>query len=302
MGSGVPGQNVDRSLTITHRANVPSNNSLYTSPSDLPGLDTYNQRSMYMPTPGPLMTSALALFGNTSFFFTAANATKSNYVEVSRSICRSGAVPLAMFLRTVTDFRGGCYEVYGEEDVGRAEIMLLQLVAHFIFQFSNPSTARTILDISMFGANEILLTTTADSGGSAWSPAIYSSNGYEILKPVRSIPGIAVVSALLGLQVIAVILLVVYNSSLPTWTASLDAIVMAKMGTELKGLGLAPLGVHDKHEAAKLAEAEGVVGLVQGNTDEETELKSESPPVLGLGGSGVITRTALSDKTTKDSL
>jgi hypothetical protein len=245
------------------------------------------------------MTSALALFGNASFFFTAANATTANYDEVLRSLCRTRVVPFSMFYNRESEFRSPCQVVYYDgSNEGYYERMLLVLVSEFLFQFSDTWVAKTMLDVSMFAANEILLTETASSGANVYSRAIYSSNGYEILKPVKSIPAIAVVSVLLGLQVIAVVLLVVYNSSFPTWTASLDALVMAKMGTELKDLGLAPLGVHDKREATKLAEAEGVVGLVQTDKEVETDPGSKATPVLGLGASGVITRTALSDKET----
>jgi hypothetical protein len=60
----------------------------------------------------------------------------------------------------------------------------------------------------MFFANEILLTTTATttaSQGYEYAQQIHFSSGYQILKPVRSIPGIAVISALLVLQMAALI-------------------------------------------------------------------------------------------------
>lgn len=191
----------------------------------------------------------MAFFGNGSFFSTATHGAATNSTEVLRSICRGGAVPLAMFLGGVNYYGSYCYEVDQVDDAERTETNLLYMVGGFVSTFWNTNTTRTMLEVSMFAANEILLTTTANMGGYSYSRSIYSSNGYEIVRPVRNIPAIAVVSALLLLQVLAIVWLVYYNSSFPTWTATLDGLAMAKIGRELKDFGLSPLGVNDNTRA-----------------------------------------------------
>lgn len=257
------------------------------------------------------MTTALALFGNSSIIFTAMNATTTNATDVLKGICRSGAVPFGIFFDIVDPFPSACSMINRLDDADEERIVgvsLRSLVATFVQDyFWNTNTTRTVLEVSMFAANEILLKTTADAGLVLLSRSIYSSNGYQVFKPVKSIAAIAVVSALLFLQVAAIVGLVIYNSSLPTWTSTLDGLAMAKIGKELKDSEvLSPLGVRDT-SMKKLAEVDGVVGLVENielvtETGSQTTLTAPATTdlgILGLGAPGVITRAALKKRTTE---
>ena len=132
------------------------------------------------------------------------------------------------------------------------------------------------------------------------SRLIYSSPGYPISKPVRSIPGIAVISVLLGLQLAGLVWLAVYSSSAPTWTSTLNAVAMAEIGRQLEDVDISPLGVkHKKNDMAALTGTEGIVGVVEkdGGAMSETSLdRDETLPVLGLGAPGVITSDIIPKK------
>jgi hypothetical protein len=246
------------------------------------------------------MTASMALFGNASFFFTAKNATESNYREAARSICQ-GNVPFARYFTSssFSSFMSPCDRVNSDTNRNDYESTISELIHAFFAKLADTATAKEMLEISMFFANEIILTMTANEGLTQYSRTIYTDDGYQIQKPVQSIPAIVVISILLFLQVLGVTWLAVYNSSAPTWTATLDGLALTKIGRELRGAELSPLGIQDKKDIAELTETAGVVGVVK--TDgESSPTGDDSTPRLGLGGPGVITRNMVGGKSWKE--
>ena len=249
----------------------------------------------YVPTPGPLTTSAMALFGNTSFFSAIQGATESNYTEVLRSIC-SGRVPIPQSIDSIVGSWSSVSTASSCTFIGSGfdrdpDFYLAGLVSRFIRVFADPKATKAVLETAMFAANEALLATTARQGWEMYSRSIYSSAGYEIHKPVESVVALVVVSVLLFVQVAGVVALGVYNASFPTWTTTLNALAMAKIGGDLKNAGLKPLGVRDKDWLDRLAamEPEGVIGAVERDADSDVGGKVPAS-VLGLGAPGAITR------------
>ncbi|KAJ4296109.1 hypothetical protein N0V88_004811 [Collariella sp. IMI 366227] len=234
----------------------------------------------YLPTPGPLTTSAMALFGNTSFFSAIQAATESNYTEVLKSIC-SGMIP---FPHSISFFNSS-YSLNSSSFIGpncafvergRGDVnpdsYLSNLALSFVSTFHSNRTAEAVLETAMFAANQALLTTTASHGWRFYARSIYSSPGYEIHTPIKSTAALAVVSALLLAQVVGVVALAMYSVTSPTWTHTLDALAMAKIGRDLGGggAGLGALGVRDENGLGALAaveEPEGVVGVRETDVD-----------------------------------
>ena len=207
-----------------------------------------------------------------------------------KSIC-SGKVPIPKSIDSIVgswstvSTAGSC--VYSESgDDRNPDFYLARLVSGFIQVFADPEATKAVLETAMFAANEALLATTARQGGN-----MYSSAGYEIHKPVESVVALVVVSVLLFVQVLGVVALGVYNVSFPTWTTTLDAMAMAKIGAGLHGAGLKPLGARDKDCLNRLAamEIEGVIGEVESDANSEAS-GNAVVPVLGLGAPGAITR------------
>jgi hypothetical protein len=141
------------------------------------------------------------------------------------------------------------------------------------------------------------------------------------LKPRYSLAGIIVVSFLIAVQIAGLLILAIYNSSFPTWTSTLDALAMAKVGSELKELGLSPIGQKAHGDAEKLARASGLVGVVDDDKEMVTlperspsrdegdiqtavenrhgdiEAHSENHLRLGLGATGLISRDLVAKAT-----
>ncbi|KFX91101.1 hypothetical protein V490_06073 [Pseudogymnoascus sp. VKM F-3557] len=111
------------------------------------------------------------------------------------------------------------------------------------------------------------------------------------------------------------VILAIYNSSFRTWTSTLDALAMAKVGSELKHLGLSPIGQKAHGDAEKLVSVSGLVGVVDDDKEmvtlperspsqdggdiqttventhgdiEAHDIDSENHLRLGLGATGVI--------------
>lgn len=95
------------------------------------------------------------------------------------------------------------------------------------------------------------------------------------------------VSLLIAIQVVGLVILANYNSSFPTWTPNLDALALAKVGTELKDLGLSPIGREAHGDAAKLASASGLVGVVDDDKEMATLLERSRSRDTGDGQTAV---------------
>ena len=255
------------------------------------------------PTPGPLATSALALFGNSSFFWNIQHATQSNNTDVLRSICL-GTVPFPKSISSMAGYSSmseACYSIsWDPKFYGTPDRALMNLMIAFTVPFANARTAQHVLEAATFAANEALLTTTGNAGWGMYARQLFSSPGYQIERPVKSIAAIAVVSALLLVQVAAVVALAAYNASFPTRTATLDALAMAKIGREIDdAAGLAPLGVRDRQDLGGLVvhgSEGGLIGVLERDGGSEMGDTALPVPVLGLGAPGVITRKTTSSK------
>ncbi len=240
----------------------------------------------------------MALFGNTSFFSAIQSATDSNYTDVLRNLCLNRiTLPDSIPSLAQGDGRiiGACGILFSpgmtSEDSAEYLVLFMDLLTRFL---TSPGAAKAVLETAMFAANEALLTSSAQLFNGLYARQIFSSPGHEIDKPVKSIAAIVVVSVLLFVQAAGVVALAAYNASFPTWTTTLDALAMAKIGRELKDAdGLAPLGVLDKHGVRRLAALghEGVIGVVERDADSEVG-DDKAPPVtvLGLGAPGAVTR------------
>ncbi|OBT42309.1 hypothetical protein VE00_06369 [Pseudogymnoascus sp. WSF 3629] len=290
-------------------------------------IDDANERR---PTPGPLITTALAMFGHSSAFFIATNATNLTTNDNYKRMCRDTVLPFSMLMSMSFSYvqidicsrdRSGHptnQEPKTPLDLATDETLLPELVYNFINIFSNANRAKELLTIALFFASEIHLTTTASLGSSSLnSCAIYTGDGSQILKPRYGLAGIIVVSLLIAIQVAGLVILAIYNSSFPTWTPNLDALALAKVGAELKDLGLSPIGRESHGDAAKLASASGLVGVVDDDKemvtllerspgrdagDDETapenthgdiepqNIGSEKQLRLGLGSTGLISK------------
>ncbi|KAK1984801.1 hypothetical protein LZ30DRAFT_585431 [Colletotrichum cereale] len=138
--------------------------------------------------------------------------------------------------------------------------------------------AKSTLGVGMYLSNAAVL---QDAASNDAARTIYNLTGTGFVAP-RYSPGAAVaISLLISAQAIALILLVCYIYSLPTWTDTLDAFAMMRLGAHLRdSVELPVLGRVKQGEVAVLGETDGLLGVVPrmvGGSEEDVELAALAP-------------------------
>ncbi|KAF4976454.1 hypothetical protein FZEAL_6892 [Fusarium zealandicum] len=250
-----------------------------------------------IPTPGPLTTAAMAMFGNESFFDVAKAADNESSYQTAYQICQQHRLPFLNFFNARGDYTRKFWSFCNRPDlVGNEMPETLDLLRAYFEILSDASTTRDILQVGTYIANEALLTTAADRSDPIWrggkgdARLIWSSPGHTIVKPKQNMAGMILISVLIGLQALTLCLLVAYIYSVPTWTSDLDADALAQIGAELRDWG---------QPRPELKHISGLVGVVETRGHETASVRAlsmqdgEQPAAstavrLGLGGEGVI--------------
>lgn len=243
-------------------------------------IDPYNIVDYYAA--GPLMTSAIALFGNQSFFALASNATKSTAASALTSICQFDIIPFTRIVLTQFEKSDdSCYDLayaLGSDDVYDN---LMNVVYTWITSFNDTKSANMALDIATYFANEAVLTTAASQGNDMWSRSIYYAKGTPIPKPKWSLAAVITVSILIALQIIGLCLIMAYSHSVPTWTDSFDAFAMLRIGADLQRrqhVRFAGIRDTDKDDLNGLCKLDGIVGVAD-KKEQSGEDEREGPPL-----------------------
>ncbi|KAJ5541954.1 hypothetical protein N7461_007957 [Penicillium sp. DV-2018c] len=228
---------------------------------------------------GPLMTSAIALFGNQSWFEVAADSSNRTFPPAVQQICQQGRIPFSNLAYSIFEsFRGVCSAIATDRSMwSDTDEALSVLLGDWVYSFNNTNTAEMALLTSMYLANRAMLTQTAAAMFEFSSRAIYFGRGMLMPLPVKTLAGTAVVSILIFLQLLGLAFVAWYIYRLPTWTPALDAVAIARIGIGLKDI-IPELGNGDGVNQVKLKDVDGWIGL----DEEQAKLK--------LGGSGVICR------------
>jgi hypothetical protein len=130
-------------------------------------------------TPGPLMTTALAIFGNTSFFYAASMSDNESSNQTINSICKQASLPLT----------GLGLQKYQHWWCNRASLgsyettpSIQTFMASSFECFRDSAQTERMLEMGMFFANEALLTTAA----SGTPGASISIRGQPLLNPRKT--------------------------------------------------------------------------------------------------------------------
>ncbi|KAK0658726.1 hypothetical protein QBC41DRAFT_287500 [Cercophora samala] len=277
--------------------------------------------------PGPLSISAQALFGPGSFFHEARRLSidsNATWWNAYRTMCTGTGIPF--FEEWSLMYRGSCSGAGADGeflDERRAAEEVRRLLRASFNQLLAGSP--TEIDTAVSFANEAVLTIWP---GSSLAPSlvrpIYYNPKAETVKPriTGGIAGIAVVSVLLGLQVLGIILLTLYVYSSPTWTETLDSLAIIRIAHQLGGdaepiskMPLRPVGGEkDKEVLEQLGTVSALVGVADHpkevrdveaasstgsgraisqqpqNRSLESETDTGYTPVLRVGAPGVVTR------------
>lgn len=251
-----------------------SDNSTITTNQTLPW------SPMLTSNKGPLLTTALAIFGPGSFlntFFAEYYTIQRNMMtdDIAGDIGRSSSqstlcieiAPLTnMFSGSGYSWRSAdsCVSTYITES-GNSYYSTSphDLVAQWLASmFSNTGTLTNALNAAAFLANKRFV--------EALDPSydIYQDLGSEMMVPQSSVAGVAVVSAFLGLYILILLALSLYGSRYPRWTSRLDSFAMFRFGAAY-GKGVFPMLVTRKtRDVKELDEVPGVVRDVGSVADD----------------------------------
>ncbi|CAN9447127.1 unnamed protein product [Alternaria alternata] len=276
--------------------------------------------------PGPLMTSALALFGNGSWLNTAAqhvsnhsyngtHQTGDYFDENSSWQLFWRGLP---FSNLWTPGNGYNELVWKDRDFvsqcGYLEERMfdgIRITNHDLFETTQqffaafaPSfnggtnqtldTAQILLEIAMFVANRAFVTwLSPDSSRNTLDILdgrhIYNSPGAAVPKPVLSKSSIIIMSVLIGLQLLGLGYLIYYLYRVPSWSNQLDAMAMARIGASLHHQGVLPaIGPVSKQDLDALQNVGGLIGIVEKSPRRDSSAsESVLPDLAATDGSAV---------------
>ncbi|KAF5724422.1 hypothetical protein FMUND_879 [Fusarium mundagurra] len=248
-------------------------------------LQNYRDQSSYASqgplVPGPLMTVALAMFGNSSFFQTARVADRDTYNQTIENICDNSLFPMLGLMPDSYNL-GWCSPSVRNR---KHSLEMQDMIYYYFNGLKNEGATAQALEKAMFFANEALLTIAA-----SLCPIFYSP-GTAVMKPKEDLVAVIIVITLIGLQVMALCALVWFTLRAPTWTETLDADALAQIGGQLKEWG---------EPRPDLRQINGIVGVdeprqeagtssVRLPSGQDATLQSGSVH-LTLGGEGLINR------------
>jgi hypothetical protein len=255
---------------------------------------------------GPLMISTLSMFGNSSFFHTAGattgdvaptglNSTAS--FNALSAICQSVSLPFTALIdgSQFTNAGDVCSELIGGRvapDDNFNPDLLNSLVYTWVSNLNDSSISQEVLGAATFFANEAVLSTTADVNFAFGSRSIYTSEGMRVTRPYRSVAGLIVVGVFVLMQLVGIAVLLVYIHSTPTWTETLDAFALARIGAQLerdRDVILPSIGVAGSNDLDPLDDVDGVVGVCDRYKDAEA-VSASGVVQLAVGGKGLVTR------------
>jgi len=255
---------------------------------------------MSWKVPGPLTTSALALFGRGSWFKTAAGyVSKASFIEDDDYDIMETIVPWQLFCRGMpfskrqpwlepssigaTDFVSECNSVDQNILHGDREVMAsLETATHGLLAAFAPAESDTamrnpenMLTTAMFVANQAFLTLFSPEFGPTYTRSagrlIYTAPGTAVQKPLLSKRALIILSALIGLQLLGLSYLTFYLYRVPAWSDQLDAMAMARIGASLQHQGVLPaIGPVDKRDLKALQNVGGLIGIVEKGPHRKT--------------------------------
>ncbi|KAF6820573.1 hypothetical protein CSOJ01_00829 [Colletotrichum sojae] len=253
-------------------------------------------------TRGPLRTTAEALFGQGSFpeavFEILSETFPSGHIPdtitnddsmkaTTRNVC-SIDTPLGAWQLP--------YNFHNEEfDAWYPSIYKacsLKKLPHTVFRVAQGLRHRTVaqstLGVGMYLSNAAVLMNAASNDAAR---TIFNLTGTDFVAPQHSLGAVVALSTLISIQAMLLVLLVCYIYSSPTWTNTLDAFAMLRIGAQLNSsVDLPPLGHVTKDELSRLGNLDGLIGTVPGTgftPDEDLELAampSSSSTARGIFG------------------
>lgn len=251
---------------------------------------TNGSRDSYLRAPGPLTISAVALFGNESFFSDSKRLSAANTTDTEKVLCEPHSIPFKSndFLGKLTgdsycDRMNITYFTTGEN-----QLIADRLLNWFTDWFNQTDYAKGALGLAMFYANNALLTNAAidpynpdelmDETDADYKVAyprlIYTSEGLTTPKPSMALYSLILLSVLLIVEVVLLVWLARYAWKTPTWTSTFKSLIVAQLANAMEKGTLPSAGRHSKNDLKILKQMDGRIGVeVRSGIDGESEVR-----------------------------
>ncbi|KAL3457441.1 hypothetical protein BJX64DRAFT_17811 [Aspergillus heterothallicus] len=230
-----------------------------------------------VPNKGPLFVIAMALFGSGSFIEAHARQPEAYAATISRdyngdSDDGAGACSYLVPLGNMLSGRGPCIYNSGGGENG---YLVRDLIADWLGIFyKDPASVANAFSAAAYLHHEVWM---EDGDEDPYAPnfSVSFDMGTDRQKPVVSLAGVIVVSALLGIHVLALLALAGYAAWSPRWTKRLDSFAVMRIGGSIAQH--VPLWMVHKNSMVKELDK---VSAWMGDQMPETEAVG----MLGLGG------------------
>ncbi|TGJ88436.1 hypothetical protein E0Z10_g388 [Xylaria hypoxylon] len=233
-------------------------------------------------TPGPLATSMISMLGDESWILPLQNISETTDPSILKTIYRdmcTGRIPFLSWddEKGFSIQRGSC-KLDNRGRSGTLQDIKRQTYGWFN-HFSETSMVNETLASAAFFANEATLTRAAARGYWRLAPGvIYTSAGATAHKPSISLPAQIVISVLIGIEALAILILLAFIYHTPTFTNRLDALIVATVGAQLSAAGIELPHLNETGETRHklLKDHDGVIGFNYGGlTDEQIRDSSD---------------------------
>lgn len=219
---------------------------------------------------GPFLTAIMAVFGPNTFFDYA--ASKSNYTDAERLLCEQLRLPFTRvsFPDSNSD-SGSLYwnQTISSLDCPRTESItdpsgdplnspvspLLHDLLNWLPNFGDPNKATAALTLATYAASNAILNVGPGTG----LVPISACAGSDLQKPTMPLAAMVVITLLLAAQIAGLAFLAIYASRHASWTESLDAWAMLRIGAEI-GLDVPAVSAMTSQRVGMLDEKKGWVG------------------------------------------
>ncbi|TPX14543.1 uncharacterized protein E0L32_005235 [Thyridium curvatum] len=280
--------------------------------------DPFN--SLPLNASGPLMMASIALFGNQSIIALARNQTAETFGDALVRACEDDMVPFSRLGAAFSDSApakacaglAAARSGPSSPDSRLLSSMAFEAVNATVAPFAGDARrGASLLDLATLFANEAYLTTAASGqvgdgavvSRSFATPAraVFRQPGVRLFVPRMSTVALAAISALVGLQVALIAVLLWYVYSVPTWTERLDALAVARLALQMPELSpLSRLGLSCVDKACRsrglepLESVDALVGVAVaavGPDQEKGGYRSETAPTTsGAASTGAHTK------------
>jgi len=234
--------------------------------------------------PGPFLTSIIAVFGNGNFFDTT--ASNSNYSSSDTILCRQLRRPFTgLYYDDFIPTGGGSDELWWNQSSpyldcdpdgsSTSNDTFLNELLEWLPNFADPVKATAALTLANYYSNNAMLNLISGVG----SVPLYYVPGMDMQKFAIPLPAMIIITVLLATQLVGLALLAHYASRHPTWTESLDAFALLRLGASIAE-DVPLISALKAKEVKMLDEKPGWIGDVGG---DEREIRG-----LALGGPGRV--------------